>query len=1110
MKKLVIGVFALCAAVVYGEDPINLVKAIRDAGLEPTITASAASSSAAKIYDGNGGSQWTPNENNWNCLAVPAEFRPGEKIILKGYTVKNAVGQGNFTLYCSRVAHTWDIEGSNDGVTWTKLDSKANVAWYGSASYVYGERSYTYGLENTEPYRYYRINVIKSNADGYCSFTWLDYLVDIVPGGGDFRYTVNSVTCDWDGESHSASVTTYEDKPADLVITYATEPDGEYGPNPTAFSEVGVHTNWIHLTSGGKTITDFAIVAISGRPLAEDWISVPDVEYTGEACEPKVTVVDPERDELEEDADFAVVYSDNTACGTATATVTGIGNYRGEIAKTFSISPRRSAGSIYVSPTGSDSGTGEADKPWPLDTALLAALPGATIHFAEGTYERTATLNLSSRSNLTFAAADGAAVEICPAADARIRLVAIGTSSNLVFRGITFARGYVSGGNGGAVDVTESKDVLFDGCQFKTNFVSEGCGGALAVAGSSSVTVSNSLFEANTTSSSAAGRVGGAVYAKESTFTAANSVFRRNKATSTSYLSSYGAAAYFDISTTVSFSNCLVVQNGGLSASSVNPCFSAIELSTDASHPGTLTISKCTIAENLALLGVHTARTTVRVSDSIIWGHLCDESHMHAATRSNTFDGFIHYWDGSTARCNYNGFKSAGPILYEGRPDFDVDYRLTAASAVTGKGYVHPTDAATEVRTWFVAPSGDDEADGSAATPFKTIARALESATDGDTIRLAEGTYSAATTGEAFPVDLTGRFFLTFEGTGRGKTVLDGENVAAAFWTIDQSDHIVLKGMTMRRSRQTAAASGCGVSAKRNGTLYLRELAFEDCALAPADTALAASTWRGPISIANSTYAEVEDCSVKGTTADFTDCTNAQTLQGAGLYAYYAQVRAERCSFTDASVTGNGTLASGVYGGRADKCMATLLLRNALVAQSGGVYANYAYAYLYNNTMTGNACGLSCNNGTSKTFLNAANNLIYGNDDDCLGCSNDDDNVIIHVFANNLFTSTTTDYLTQSKIEANYEIHKAPSGTQLADRSPFAAEGKYPFALRRSAADSVNPAVDNAKEYDWMTGATDLAGNPRISKSTRKGEELPDIGCYELGCYTPGLMLMVK
>lgn len=28
-----------------------------------------------------------------SALSAPAEFRPGEKIILKGYTVKNAVGQ---------------------------------------------------------------------------------------------------------------------------------------------------------------------------------------------------------------------------------------------------------------------------------------------------------------------------------------------------------------------------------------------------------------------------------------------------------------------------------------------------------------------------------------------------------------------------------------------------------------------------------------------------------------------------------------------------------------------------------------------------------------------------------------------------------------------------------------------------------------------------------------------------------------------------------------------------------------------------------------------------------------------------------------------------------
>lgn len=56
-------------------------------------------------------------------------------------------------------------------------------------------------------------------------------------------------------------------------------------------------------------------------------------EYTGTNIEPKVTI-----DGLTEGTDFYVTYTDNKNAGTATVTITGIGNYQGTITKTFTIS----------------------------------------------------------------------------------------------------------------------------------------------------------------------------------------------------------------------------------------------------------------------------------------------------------------------------------------------------------------------------------------------------------------------------------------------------------------------------------------------------------------------------------------------------------------------------------------------------------------------------------------------------------------------------------------------------------------------------------------------------------------------------------------------------
>lgn len=79
----------------------------------------------------------------------------------------------------------------------------------------------------------------------------------------------------------------------------------------------------------GKTLTpaDFAYAAI------ED---IPDQIYTGDAIEPEPTVKIGEI-VLSKDVDYTVSYSNNTVPGTATVTVTGMGNYSGTLEKTFNI-----------------------------------------------------------------------------------------------------------------------------------------------------------------------------------------------------------------------------------------------------------------------------------------------------------------------------------------------------------------------------------------------------------------------------------------------------------------------------------------------------------------------------------------------------------------------------------------------------------------------------------------------------------------------------------------------------------------------------------------------------------------------------------------------------
>ena len=59
-------------------------------------------------------------------------------------------------------------------------------------------------------------------------------------------------------------------------------------------------------------------------------------EYTGEAVEPGVTV-ELDGQTLTDGTDYYVSYTDNTDIGTATVTVTFMGNYKGTVTETFEI-----------------------------------------------------------------------------------------------------------------------------------------------------------------------------------------------------------------------------------------------------------------------------------------------------------------------------------------------------------------------------------------------------------------------------------------------------------------------------------------------------------------------------------------------------------------------------------------------------------------------------------------------------------------------------------------------------------------------------------------------------------------------------------------------------
>ena len=124
----------------------------------------------------------------------------------------------------------------------------------------------------------------------------------------------------------------------------------------------GKYTYRLTYTKDGYSKSCDFNVRVSPKPLTDAMVgTIADQTYDGNAKTPKVVVKDG-KTTLIKDKDYTVVYADNTNAGDATATIKGIGNYTGQVAKRFTIKQKALS---EVNITVADGGTydGKAKKP---------------------------------------------------------------------------------------------------------------------------------------------------------------------------------------------------------------------------------------------------------------------------------------------------------------------------------------------------------------------------------------------------------------------------------------------------------------------------------------------------------------------------------------------------------------------------------------------------------------------------------------------------------------------------------------------------------------------------------------------------------------------------
>ena len=151
---------------------------------------------------------------------------------------------------------------------------------------------------------------------------------------------------------------------------------------------------------GGTTSATFKInpKAISKATVA----AIANKTYTGSAIKPALTVKDGTRT-LKSGTDYKVAYKNNTKVGTATVTITGLGNYKGTKSVTFKI-VAASVAKATVSKIANQKYDGKAKTPKPtvkVGTRTLKLNTDYTLTYKNNVKAGTATVTIKGKGNYT-------------------------------------------------------------------------------------------------------------------------------------------------------------------------------------------------------------------------------------------------------------------------------------------------------------------------------------------------------------------------------------------------------------------------------------------------------------------------------------------------------------------------------------------------------------------------------------------------------------------------------------------------------------------------------------------------------------------------------------
>lgn len=145
-------------------------------------------------------------------------------------------------------------------------------------------------------------------------------------------------TVTYNGKAYTITVSGV---PSGAKVYYKTSTTGKYTTTKPTRTSAGTTTVYYKVSKANyKDVTGSVKIVVNRRPLYSASLSATTYVYNGYAKKPTVTVKNSSGTKLKKDTHYTVSYKNNTKVGKATVTVTGKGNYKGTITKTFKINPK--------------------------------------------------------------------------------------------------------------------------------------------------------------------------------------------------------------------------------------------------------------------------------------------------------------------------------------------------------------------------------------------------------------------------------------------------------------------------------------------------------------------------------------------------------------------------------------------------------------------------------------------------------------------------------------------------------------------------------------------------------------------------------------------------